>query len=94
MEYVLEKLLAHMSATSLKRTPSPVFPVNSFCEYRFFGSFHSSIRPDMFYKFGLLKNFGKLAGKHLCRSFFFLIKLYTIKPATLLKRDFSADFLL
>ena len=33
----------------------------------------------MFYKIGLFKNFGKLTGKGLCRSFF-LIKLYTIKP--------------
>ena len=47
----------------------------------------------MFYKIGLLKNFGKLTGKHLYRSFF-LIKSYTIKPATLLKRDFSTDVLL
>ena len=29
----------------------------------------------------------------LCQSFFFLIKLHTIKPATLLKRDFSTDVL-
>ena len=49
---------------------SPVFPVNRFCEYNFFGSFDSSIRSDMFYKVGLLKNFGKLSGKHLCQSFF------------------------
>ena len=47
----------------------------------------------MFYKVGLLKNLGKLTGKHLCRSFF-LIKLHTIKAATLLKRDFSTDVLL
>ena len=59
----------------------------------FFGSFHSNIRSDMFYKIGLFKNFGKLTRKRLCRSFF-LIKLYTIKPATLLKRDFSSDVLL
>ena len=42
---------------------------------------------------GLFKNFGKLAGKRLYRIFF-LIKLYTIKPATLLKRVFSSDVLL
>ena len=47
----------------------------------------------MFYKIGLFKNFGKLTRKRLCRSFF-LIKLYTIKPANLLKRDFSSDVLL
>ena len=39
---------------------------------------------------GLFKNFGKLAGKRLYRIFF-LIKLYTIKPATLLKREFTAQ---
>ena len=36
----------------------------------FFGSLHSSIRSGMFYKIGLLKNFGKLTGKHLSQSFF------------------------
>ena len=41
-------------------------------------------------KIGLLKKFGKLTGKHLHRSFF-LIRLYTNKPATLLKRNFSTD---
>ena len=39
---------------------------------------------------GLFKNFGKLAGKRLFRIFF-LIKLYAIKPATLLKREFTAQ---
>ena len=81
-----------MPATALKRTSSPVF----FCEQiknNFFGSFHSNIRSDMFYKMGLFKHFRKLTGKCLCRSFF-LIKLHTIKPATLLKRDFSSDVLL
>ena len=69
------------------------FPVNSFCEYVFFGSLYSSIRSDIC-KVGLLKNFGKVTGKHLCRSFFFLIKLHAIKHVTLLKIVFSADFLL
>ena len=59
----------------------------------FLGSVHSDIRSDMFCKIGLFKNFGKLTRKRLCWSFF-LIKLYTIKPATLLKRDFSSDVLL
>ena len=47
----------------------------------------------MFYKIGLFKNFGKLTRKRLCQSFF-LIKLYTSKPATLLKRYFSSDVLI
>ena len=48
---------------------------------------------DMFYKIGLFQNFGKTSGKRLCWSFF-LIKLYTTRPITLLKRDFSWDLLL
>ena len=36
----------------------------------FFGSFHSSIRSGVFYKIGLLNNFGKLTGKYLSHSFF------------------------
>ena len=60
-----------MSATALKRTSSPVF----YCEQinglniTFFGSFHSIIRSDMFYKIGLFKNFGKLTGKGLLPEF-------------------------
>ena len=44
--------------------------MNRFCEYNFFGSFHSNICLGMFYKIGFLKNFGKLTGKHLCQKFF------------------------
>ena len=47
----------------------------------------------MFYKIVLFKNFRKLTRKRFCQSFF-LIELYTIKPATLLKRGFSSDILL
>ena len=47
----------------------------------------------MFYKIVLLKNFGKLLGKHLCQNFF-LDKVAHIKPATLLRGDFSTDVLL
>ena len=43
--------------------------MNRFCEYNFFGLFHSSIRSGMFYQTGL-QNFGKLTGKHLCQRFF------------------------
>ena len=81
-----------MSATALKRMSLPLFSCEQI-KHNFFGSSHSNIRSDMFYKIGLFKNFGKLTRKRLCRSFF-LIKLYTIKPATLLKRDFSSDILL
>ena len=44
----------------------------------------------MFHKIGHLENFRKLAAKRLRRSLI-LIKLYIIKTATLLKRDFSSD---
>ena len=47
---------------------------------------------DMFYKVDLLKNCKKLTGKHLCRSFFFLIKLHTIVPATLLNETSGQMF--
>ena len=47
----------------------------------------------MFYKIGL-KNFGKLTGKIPVPGFFFLIKLRSIKSASLLKRYFSTDVLL
>ena len=81
-----------MSATALKRMSLPLFCCEQI-KHNFFGSSHSNIRLDMFYKIGLFKNFGKLTRKRLCRNFF-LIKLYTIKPANLLKRDFSSDVLL
>ena len=31
--------------------------------------------PEVFYKTKVLKNFAKFTGKHLCQSFFFVIKL-------------------
>ena len=39
-----------------------------------------SSRPEVFCKKGVLRNFAKLTGKHLCQSFFFN------KAATLLKK--------
>ena len=57
-------------------------------------------RPEVFYKKGVLRNFAKFSGKHLCQSLFFnkvaglsiphenIRKPRHIdKPATLLKRD-------
>ena len=32
---------------------------------------HRSIRPDVFCKTGVLRNFAKFTGKHLCQSIFF-----------------------
>ena len=81
-----------MSATALKRASLPLLSCEQI-KHNFFRSFHSNILSDMFYKTGIFENFGKLSRKRLCRSFF-LTKLYTIKPATLLKRAFSSDVLL
>ena len=50
----------------------------------------------MFFKKGVLKNFAKFTGKHLCQSLFF-IKVAGMKPATLFKKEtlaqvFSCEF--
>ena len=42
--------------------------------------------PEVFCKKGVLRNFSKFTGKHLCQSLFFN-KVASLKPATLLKRD-------
>ena len=42
--------------------------------------------PEVFCKKGVLKNFAKFSGKHLCQSLF-LNKFAGLKPATLLKKD-------
>ena len=44
-----------------------------------------SSRPRVFCKIGVLKNFSKFTGKHLCQSLFFS-KVAGLKPATLLKK--------
>ena len=41
-------------------------------------------------KSGVLKNFAKFRGKHLCQSLFFH-KVAALRPATLLKRDSGTD---
>ena len=45
-----------------------------------------SSRPEVFCKKGVLRNFAKFTGKHLCQSLFFN-KVAGLRPATLLKRD-------
>ena len=44
-----------------------------------------SSRPELFCKKGVLRNFSKFTGKHLCQSLFFN-KVAGLRPATLLKR--------
>ena len=46
---------------------------------------HRSIRPEVFCKKGVLRNFAKFARKHLCQSLFFN-KVAGLRPATLLKK--------
>ena len=41
--------------------------------------------PEVFYKKGVLGNFAKFTGKHMCRSFF-LNSAAGLRPATLLKK--------
>ena len=43
----------------------------------------------MFFKNGVLKNFAKFTGKHLCRNLFFN-KVADLRPAILLKQDAGA----
>ena len=47
--------------------------------------------PQVFYEKAVLKNFAIFTEKHLCWSLF-LIKLWTLRPATLLKRDCNTCF--
>ena len=56
----------------------------------------NSSRPEMFCKKGVLRNFAKFTGKHLCQSLFFN-KVTGLRPVTLLKkrllhRRFPANF--
>ena len=54
---------------------------------------YKSSSSHMFHKIGILKNFANFTGKHLCWSLF-LIKLLTLRPATLLKNDFNTSVFL
>ena len=45
----------------------------------------TSSRPEVFCKKGVLRNFTKFTGKHLCQSLFFN-KVAGLRPATLLKK--------
>ena len=54
-------------------------------------TFTRSSRPEVFCKKGVIRNFVKFTGKHLCQSLSFLTKLQACKvaglrPATLLKK--------
>ena len=51
----------------------------------FYIMFFRSNRSQMFFKFGVLKNFANFTGKHRCWSLF--NKVAGLGPATLVKRD-------
>ena len=57
--------------------------ISYFNEVNFFLIEFRSSRPEMFCRKGVLKNFAKFTGNHLCRSLFFNEDL---RPATLLKK--------
>ena len=46
---------------------------------------HRSSRPEGFCKKGILRNFPKFSGKHLCQGLFFN-KVAGLRPGTLLKK--------
>ena len=48
--------------------------------------------PEVFCKKGVLRNFAKFTGKHLCQSLFF-DKVAGLRPATLLKKETQAQML-
>ena len=50
-----------------------------------------SSRPEVFCKRGVLRNFTKFTGKHLCQSLFFN-KVAGLRPATLLKKTLAQVF--
>ena len=53
-------------------------------------AYSRSSRPEVFCKNGVLRNFAKFTGKHLCQNLFFN-KVAGLRPATLLKRETLAQ---
>ena len=52
-----------------------------------------STRPEVFCKKGVLRNFRKFTGKHLCQSLFFN-KVTGLRTATISKKDPGTDVFL
>ena len=61
------------------------------CHTRYCSVCYRSSHLDMFIEKGILKNFAKLTGKHLCRSLFFN-KVAGLRPVTLLKKRLAQVF--
>ena len=52
-------------------------------------------RSKMLFKIGVLKNFAKFTGKYLFLSLFLIFNIVaSLRPVTLLKRDFNTDVFL
>ena len=65
-----------------KTTPYSILDFRPCSEY---SSIFRNCRPEVFCKKGVLSNFAKFTGKHLCYSLFFH-KVAGLRPATLLKK--------
>ena len=55
-----------------------------------YNSHKESSRPEVFCKKGVLRNFTKFTGKHLCKSLFFN-EVADLRPATLLKKALAQE---
>ena len=62
------------------------------CPFETFSSLHSSSRPEVFCKKGVLKDFAKFSGTHLCQGFFFVDRLATLLKKRLWHRCFPVNF--
>ena len=87
--WLLKKTL--VITTNLTNPESASVQTSSYREYTvlsctFLFYTHTSSRPEVFCKKGVLENFTKFTGKHLCQSLFFN-KVVGLSPATLLKKE-------
>ena len=90
-EWNLSAILSHtgfkLSSLTLKSDTS-ITSAKPNCENLFFFCSHKYARrsrPEVFCKKGVLRNFAKFTGKHLCQGLF-SNKLAGLRPATLLKK--------
>ena len=84
---VHKRTVNHLAKLALKYLPLRIHrKLARIDEAKHFKKFRSS-RPEMFCKKGVLRNFAKFTGRHLCQSLFFN-KVAGLKPATLLKKRF------
>ena len=94
--FLLHVGILHFSRKSFVRKILWGSNVNVSCYEIEFRAIHRSSRQEVFCKKGVLRNFAKLTGKHLCQSLFFNI-VAGLRPTTFLKkrlghRCFSLNF--